>query len=102
MAEQRRESLEKEVPIRIEGSEEVPIAHVNHVFVAHTTDEFFVTFAQLHPPYWVEPTKEEVEQLTYIPAKVVARIALSPSKMKAFIDALNTNYEKFMKKKEGV
>lgn len=102
MAEKQRGSLEKEVPIRIEGFEEVPIAHVNHIFVAHTSDEFFVTFAQLHPPYWVEPTKEEVEQLTYLPAKVVARIALSPGKMKELIDVLNTNYQKFIKKKEGV
>lgn len=97
-----KEILEKEVQIHIEGAEDVPIVHVNHVFVAHTTDEFFITLAQLHPPYWLEPTKEEVEQLKYLPAKVVARVALSPSKMKELIDTLNKNYQKFIKKKEGV
>lgn len=102
MAEEKKEIREKEVPIRIEGFEEIPIAHVNHIFIVHTTDEFFITFAQLHPPYWVEPTKEEVEQLKYLPAKVVARIAISPSKLKDLIDLLNTNYQKFIKKKEGV
>ncbi|MGB2799730.1 MAG: DUF3467 domain-containing protein [Dehalococcoidia bacterium] len=102
MAEEQKESLEHEVPIRIEGFDEVPITHVNHIFVVHTTDEFFITFAQLHPPYWVEPTKEEMEQLTHLSAKVVARIALSPGKMKELIDVLNKNYQKFTRKKEGV
>lgn len=97
--EQRRETqVERAIPIRIEGAEEIPVNYVNYVFVSHTTDEFFMTFAQIHPPYLLSPTKEEVEQLTHIPAKVVSRIALTPSKMKELIDALNENYKKFIQK----
>ena len=97
--EQRREiEVERTIPIRIVGAEEIPMSYVNYVFVSHTTDEFFMTFAQIHPPYLLAPTKEEVGQLTHIPAKVVARIALTPSKMKELIDALNENYKKFIGK----
>lgn len=97
--EQKQEiEVEKQLRIRIEGADEISISHVNYIFVTHTTDEFFVTFSQIHPPYLVKPTREEVEQLTYIPAKVVARIALTPSKMKELIDVLNENYKKFLEK----
>ena len=100
MAEEQRQEIEveKTVHIRIEGADEIPMSYVNHIFITHTTDEFFVTFSQIHPPYLLEPTQEEVEQLTHIPAKVVARIALTPSKMKELIDALGENYQKFLKK----
>jgi len=94
----RESQIERTIPIQIEGAEGIPINYVNHVFVSHTTDEFFMTFAQIHPPYLLSPTKEEVEQLTHIPAKVVARIALTPSKMKELIDVLNENYKKFVQK----
>lgn len=98
--EQKQEEIEKGkwVRIHIEGAEEIPMSYVNHIFVTHTTDEFFMTFSQIHPPYLLEPTKEEVEQLTPIPAKVVARIALTPSKMKELINTLSENYQGFLKK----
>ena len=101
--EQKQEETEKGkwVRIHIEGADEIPMYYVNHIFVTHTTDEFFVTFSQIHPPYLLEPTKEEVEQLTHIPAKVVARIALTPSKMKELIDALGGNYQTFLTKQEA-
>ncbi len=100
MAEEKRQEIavERQVPIRLEGAEEIPISYVNYVLVSHTTDEFFMTFAQMHPPYWLAPTKEDVERLTHIPAKAVARIALTPSKMKELIDVLNENYKKFIQK----
>ncbi len=100
--EQRQEiEVEKQLTIRIEGAEEIPISYVNYVFVSHTTDEFFMTFAQIHPPYLLKPTKRELEQLTHVPAKVVARVALTPSKMKELIDTLGENYQNFLKKQEA-
>lgn len=85
----------KLLPIRIEGAEEIPICYSNHIFVTHTRDEFFVTFSQIHPPYLLSPTREEIGQLTHAPARVVARIALSPNKMKELIKTLKNNYDKF-------
>lgn len=85
------------VPILFEGADEVPIKHANCFFVVHTDDEFFITFAQAHPPYKLKISKEEVEELqrTGLKSRVIARIMISPVKMKEFLDALNENYDKF-------
>jgi hypothetical protein len=85
----------KLLPIRIEGADEMPVCYSNHIFVTHTRDEFFVTFSQIHPPYLLSPTRKEVEQITHASARVVARIALSPNKMKELIKTLKNNYDKF-------
>ena len=89
------------LPIVYQKADEVPIQHANCFFVTHTDDEFFITFGQAHPPYSLQLTKEEVEELkaTGLPVRVVARLMLSPIKMKEFIDILNDNYKKFITKK---
>ena len=89
------------VPIRVEVPPDLRTYHVNYAFVAHTDDEFFITFGLMHQPYLVEPTKEQIQAIEYVPAKAVSRIALSPRKMKEVIDVLNTNYQLFLKKRAG-
>jgi len=88
------------LPIRIEGAEDIPIAYANYIFVTHTSDEFFLTFAQIHPPYLISPTKEDFERLTSMPATVVARIALTPNKFKELMNVLQVNYQKYTKQKK--
>lgn len=96
-----RKEKELRVEIRWDKPYEVPIQQANCFFVVHTDDEFFITFGQAHPPYSLQLTKEEVEELkaTGLPVRVVARLMLSPIKMKEFIDILNDNYKKFITKK---
>lgn len=89
------------LPIRVEVPPDLQTYHANFVFAAHTDDEFFITFGLIHQPYLIEPTKEQIEAIEYVPAKAVSRIALSPRKMKEVIDVLNTNYQLFLKKREG-
>lgn len=92
------------VRIHLEKYGEVPILHANYLFISHTDEGFFITFAQVHPPYLITPSKEELEELqkTGLPARVIARLMVSPAKMKEFLDVLNENYEKFLgRKKEG-
>jgi len=88
------------IPIQIEGAEKVPIAYANYIFITHTGNEFFVTFAQIHPPYLISPKKEDIERIQSIPATVVSRIALTPSKTKELIDVLQDNYNKYVKQEE--
>lgn len=90
-----------ELEITFEGSEDIPIAFANHIFIRHMEDVFLVTFAQSHGPYIVNPTAEQLKQMHTIPAKVVARIAVPPTKMKEIIDVLNENYSRFVKTKQG-
>ncbi|MBN2187548.1 MAG: DUF3467 domain-containing protein [Dehalococcoidia bacterium] len=101
MANKQRENKRVALRIQIEGANEVPIIYINYTFVSHTSDEFFLTFAQLHPPYLISPTKEDIDGLKSIPATVVSRIALTPSKFKELIDALQDNYNKYTKQKES-
>lgn len=98
MAEGQNEqqSVGKWLTIRIEGTDEIPLCYANHIFVTHTPDEFFVTFSQVHPPYLLKPTEEELKKLTHISARAVARIALTPNKMKELVDALTENYNKYL------
>lgn len=96
---QKEHNDEVTLPIWIEGAEDIPIVYVNHIFVTHTGDEFFLTFAQLHPPYLISPTKGELEKLESIPATVVSRIALTPNKFKELIDILQNNYQKYTKRR---
>lgn len=85
------------VPITFEGADEVSIQHANCFFVSHTDDEFFITFAQAHPPYKLKMTKEEVDEIrkSGLRSKVIARIMVSPIKMKELLDVLNENYGRF-------
>jgi len=99
----RKEPEEKSIVLEItfEGAENVPIVFASNVFVSHTEDVFLITFAQAHPPYIVRPTVEQLRKLGTIPAQVVARIAVPPSKMKEILEVLNGNYQQFVKSQRG-
>ena len=81
------------------GSEDVPIVFANNVFVRHEEDIFIITFAQAHGPYIDKPTTEQLKKIGKVPSRVVARVAVSPVKMKEFLDVLNGNFESFKKMK---
>lgn len=102
MEDERREEAIR-VKVRLVNPDEVPIQHANYIFVVHTQDEFFVTFAQAHPPYLLSISEQDRKELeaTGLPARVVARLMVSPTKMKEFIDVLNENYGKFLARKGG-
>lgn len=87
--------------VEFEGSENVPIVFANNLFVRHEEDIFIITFAQAHGPYIVNPTPEQLKQIGRIPSQVVARIAVSPVKMKEFLSVLSGNFDRFMKMKMG-
>lgn len=94
---QRDEGVKLEVEFT--GSENVPIVFANNVFVRHEEDMFIITFAQAHGPYIVKPTPEQLKKIGKVPSQVVARIAVSPIKMKEFLKVLSGNFERFMKMK---
>jgi hypothetical protein len=97
--DQEKHHGEVAVPVRIQGAENIPILYANYIFVTHTNDEFFLTLAQLHPPYLISPTKKDIEELRSIPATVVSRTAFTPGKFKELIDVLQKNYQQYSKQK---
>jgi hypothetical protein len=87
--------------VEITGSEDVPIVFANNIFVRHEEDMFLITFAQAHGPYIANPTPEQLKKIGKVPSQIVARIAVSPTRMKEFLNVLNGNFERFMKKRTG-
>lgn len=79
--------------------ESVPIAYANHLFVRHEEDVFVITLGQAHGPYWLEIPEELKGKEIKVPIHTVARIAVPPKALKLMLDALNQNYESFLKKR---
>ncbi len=96
------EGSEKEVGVRAKlewsDAESVPIIYANHLFVRHEEDNFVITIGQAHGPYWLEMPEEVKGKEIKVPIHAVARIAVSPQSMKSMLDALNQNYERFLRK----
>jgi hypothetical protein len=92
----------RDVPVVWVGSEEVPVFQAN-AFIAQTGPfgEFFVTVGQLVPPAVFPGSEEEirqqVEQITYVPAKTVCRLALNATRMRELKTALETALETYEK-----
>ena len=100
--ENLRSAGEGEVPVRAKlewaDAESVPVVYANHVFVRHEEDVFVITFGQAHGPYWLEIPEVLRGKEIKLPIHAIARIAVPPQAMKSILDALNQNYERFLKK----
>lgn len=70
-------------------ADDFPISYANEFMVQRIRDEFILTIGQLAPPALVTPTREEIEALPKkISPRVVARIAVAPSRIRALIGLL--------------
>jgi hypothetical protein len=96
------ENSGKEVSIRAElewvDAESLPIVYANHLFVRHEEDNFVITLGQSHGPYWIEVPEELKGKEIKVPIHAVARVVVPHKAMKLMLDALNQNYERFLKK----
>lgn len=97
--------MTKETP---EGSRRVPIAfqfpanpttsYATNFIVQHTRHEFIVSFFEAQPPVLLGTSEErqlELERVGAVPAYCVARITLSPARMRQLIDLMKGNYERY-------
>ncbi len=80
----------------------VGLTYSDNFIVQHTENEFTISFSQIEQPFAF--TEEEYAQLSTVKAEVVARIVISPLKMreliKALIDNWNLNQEQAKKRLE--
>lgn len=81
------------VRIRLANLSELPLESVSHHYIHHTADSFFVFLSQIVPPPVLLMSEEERSRLEYVDAKVVAKLIMTPSEFKSFIDAASTNYK---------
>lgn len=86
------------------GTDEVPILFSNIMLVQHQQKEFMLTFCQYSPPLTLgtpEAQLEQVKSMPYVPVRVVARIGLTPERIKELIGILTENYANWEKKQAG-
>ncbi len=92
-----------ELPLFFLGAEDTPIVFANLLVVQHQNKEFILTFAQYSPPLLMGSDEERVTQaknMPYVPVKVIARIGMTPERMKEVIDTLTLNYKKFERRSD--
>ena len=79
------------VPLVYVGIEDVPILYANQFIIQHQQDEFIISVGQLSPPVLLgdeSEQREQAERLSYVPVKVVARLALTRQRLTELITVL--------------
>lgn len=90
--------MEFQLPVSWIGAEDLPVLFAN-TFVGQVEAEqgvFFLTIGQIVPPALIGTPEEKVEQLeqiSYVPIKPVARLALTRERLKYLIAILQTNLD---------
>ena len=88
----------REIQIRLVGLESAPILYANHFVIQYQPDEYILTVAQVAPPVLLgtdEQKLEQVEQLEFVPAQVLARFALSRRRVEEVIGILQNHLARF-------
>ena len=83
-----------QMPIRVVERDDASIEYADSFFVAHTEDEFILSFIQLQHPMAMTP--EDAEKVESMDALVLSRIALTPRRMQAFIQVVQRDWLNFM------
>jgi hypothetical protein len=71
---------------------------VESFVVQHTKDHFILSFFEVWPPVIIgtpEVQKKELEALNEVEAKCIARIVVTPERMKAFARIVQQNLKAF-------
>jgi len=90
------------VPIAFLGIEDVPVLYANHFIIQHNQNEFILSVGQLSPPILLGTPEEQAEQarqLSYVPVKIVARLAMTRQRLSELIGILQTNHATYDSKK---
>jgi hypothetical protein len=95
-----QELKEKIVPIIWGSADDLSALYANHFYVTHAGEiEFHIIFGHLTPPLTIGMTEDQLP--SSIKIKPVAKVVLTPEAMKAFVQLLNDNLEKYeVKQKE--
>ena len=91
----------KEVPIEFVPSD-IPGLYATNIVVQHTPTEFVISFWEVKAPPILGTTEEEkkatFEGVEQVPAHCVARVVVSPGRMKGFAGAMQENWESYHRK----
>ncbi len=90
----------KEVPIEFVPSD-IPGLYATNIVVQHTPTEFVISFWEVKAPPILgttEARKAKIERVEQVPAHCVARLVVSPGRMKSFVGAMQENWESYQRK----
>lgn len=85
-----------ELPVTWVGLEEEPIYFANQILVQFQPDEFVLALGQATAPPVLgtpEQVREQLEQITYVPIRPIARIGLTRKRIQELIAALQANLD---------
>jgi hypothetical protein len=87
-----------QVPLVWTGAEDVPILFGNSFVCQFDADlsAFIITVGQVTPPALLGPPEalaEQARQIEFVPVRVIARLAVTPSRMNELIQVLHANVD---------
>ena len=100
--EEKKEIMVK-VPIEWYVSEDIKSQYATNMIVQHTGEEFLISFFEMEQPLLLgnrDEVKSKLETIGTIRAKCIARIIVTPQRMKKFVEAMTKNFEASSRKEE--
>lgn len=101
MAEQensKREGRPQDaIPVLWKTVDSISTVFANELIIVHTKNNFYIVFGEAFPMPIVE---EEIDG-PFISVQPVAKIALSPDSMKAFLEVMKSNVGRYTEKHES-
>jgi len=98
MAKTKKATHPKSLPLEWFFPEGLVSRYSNNIMVQHSRNEFIISFFEARPPLLIG-TLDRIERVQRetkaISAECVARIVVSPNKMRDFIKVLNRNIETY-------
>ncbi|MBI5841043.1 MAG: DUF3467 domain-containing protein [Chloroflexi bacterium] len=89
----------KKIKIERIYPDELKSYFVSNVVVQHQPDNFILSFFEVWPPAVLGETDEEKEEafnaIDHVEAKCVARLVVTPSTMKQFLDTIAENWKNY-------
>jgi len=104
----KEKTISKKLRIERTYPETLQSHFVSNIVVQHQPDFFVLSFFEVWPPAIIGETdkekQQELEGLDHVDAKCIARLVVTPSKMKEFIETMSNNmanYEKMIHDQRG-
>lgn len=87
-----------QIPVTWIGLDDVPVHYANQFVCQFQPDEFILSIGNLTPPMLLGPPDEQqkqLQQLAYVPIRPIARIAMTPSRLRELIQVLQQNLQQY-------
>lgn len=101
MAEERGS---RKIPLAYVGMEDVPVLYANNFVIQTYEGDSILTIGQLSPPLLLGSDEErlrQVDQVSYVPVKVIARLSLSRARIQELLEVLSAHIERQEAQKPG-